>query len=39
MLKRRAYTPITFEGLVAASPFGGGEILAEGMSLTVRLEK
>jgi ubiquinone/menaquinone biosynthesis C-methylase UbiE len=37
MLKRRAYTPATFERLIAASPFGTGEIQAEGMSLSVRL--
>jgi len=39
MLKRRAYTPATFERLVAASPFGTGAIQAEGISLVVRLEK
>jgi ubiquinone/menaquinone biosynthesis C-methylase UbiE len=39
MLKRRAYTPATFERLVAASPFGTGEIQAEGMSLAVRLRR
>ena len=39
MLKRRAYTPATFERLVAASPFGAGEIQAEGMSLVVRMQK
>jgi len=39
MLKRRAYTPATFERLVAASPFGTGAIQAEGISLVVHLEK
>ena len=39
MLKRRAYTPATFERLVAASPFGTGEIQAEGMSLVVRMRR
>ena len=39
MLKRRAYTPATFERLVAASPFGTGEIHAEGISLVVRMRK
>jgi ubiquinone/menaquinone biosynthesis C-methylase UbiE len=39
MLKRRAYTPATFERLVAASPFGIGEIQAECMSLGVRLRR
>jgi ubiquinone/menaquinone biosynthesis C-methylase UbiE len=39
MLKRRAYTPATFERLVAASPFGTGEIQAEGISLVVRLNR
>jgi len=39
MLKRRAYTPATFERLVAASPFGTSIIQTEGISLAVRLEK
>jgi len=39
MLNRRAYTPATFERLVAASPFGTGAIQAEGISLVVHLEK
>jgi ubiquinone/menaquinone biosynthesis C-methylase UbiE len=39
MLKRRAYTPATFERLGAASPFGTGEIQAEGISLVVRLNR
>jgi ubiquinone/menaquinone biosynthesis C-methylase UbiE len=39
MLKRRAYTPATLERLVAASPFGTGEIQAEGISLAARLRR
>jgi ubiquinone/menaquinone biosynthesis C-methylase UbiE len=39
MLKRRAYSPATFERLVAASPFGTGEIQAEGISLVIRLNR
>jgi len=39
MLKRRAYTPATFERLVAESPFQTCEISTEGIGLEVRLIK
>jgi ubiquinone/menaquinone biosynthesis C-methylase UbiE len=39
MLKRRAYSPRTFERLAAASPFGKCEITAEGIGLEVHLTK
>jgi ubiquinone/menaquinone biosynthesis C-methylase UbiE len=38
-LRRRAYTPLQFDRLAAASPFRTGEIRAEGISLEVRLTK
>ena len=39
MLKRRAYSPATFERLAAESPFKTCEISTEGIGLEVRLEK
>ena len=39
MLKRRAYTPATFERLVAESPFQTCGISTEGVGLEVRLTK
>jgi ubiquinone/menaquinone biosynthesis C-methylase UbiE len=39
MLKRRAYSPATFERLAAESPFGTCTIKAAGIGLEVRLEK
>jgi ubiquinone/menaquinone biosynthesis C-methylase UbiE len=39
MLKRRAYSPATFERLAAESPFRTCEIRTEGIGLEVRLEK
>jgi ubiquinone/menaquinone biosynthesis C-methylase UbiE len=39
MLKRRAYSPLTFERLAAASPFQKSAITMEGISLEVRLTK
>jgi ubiquinone/menaquinone biosynthesis C-methylase UbiE len=38
-LRRRAYSPAKFEGLVERSPFHGGEIRTEGIGLEVRLKK
>jgi len=39
MLRRRAYSPATFESLVAKSPFQTCVIRTEGIGLEVRLEK
>ena len=39
VLRRRAYSPRTFERLAAASPFGTCEIATEGIGLEVRLTK
>jgi ubiquinone/menaquinone biosynthesis C-methylase UbiE len=39
MLKRRAYSPASFERLAAESPFGTCTINTEGIGLEVRLEK
>ena len=39
MLRRRAYSPATFESLVAKSPFQTCVIRMEGIGLEVRLEK
>jgi len=39
MLRRRAYSPATFERLVTESPFRAGEIKADGISLEIRLRK
>jgi ubiquinone/menaquinone biosynthesis C-methylase UbiE len=39
MLKRRAYSPASFERLAAESPFGTCTIKTEGIGLEVRLEK
>jgi ubiquinone/menaquinone biosynthesis C-methylase UbiE len=38
-LRRRAYSPATFERLVTESPFRAGEIKADGISLEIRLRK
>lgn len=39
MLRRRAYSPVRFERLVAASPFRTSEITTQGIGLEVRLTK
>jgi ubiquinone/menaquinone biosynthesis C-methylase UbiE len=38
-LRQRAYTPAEFTELVAASPFGTGEIHSQGVGMRVRLTK
>ena len=38
-LRQRAYTAAQFERFAAASPFGAGEIVTEGIGVEVRLRK